>query len=237
MFDLGFVEPMLKDVSFWGALGKITVADILLGGDNAILIALACRNLPTDQRNKGIIWGTLGAILLRVILIVFALQLLTLPYLKIVGGILLLWVGIKLMADSSGHGDVSAKDNLWAAVRTIIIADLVMSVDNVLGIAGATHSAPAEYQLTLVVLGLFISIPIVVWGSKFVMVVMEKYPLVITLGAALMGFLAGEMLWTDPIIVGQLGEESKKFVMLAGLVGAAVVLGAGFAFKAVNKNK
>ncbi|MBO9643718.1 TerC family protein [uncultured Pseudacidovorax sp.] len=190
----------LTSPEFWVALGQIIIIDILLGGDNAVVIALACRKLPPAQRTKGIIWGTAGAIILRVVLIAFAMTLLNLPFLKLVGALLLVWIGIKLLApDEEGHGEVASSDRLFAAIKTIIVADLVMSVDNVIAIAGAAQNA-GEHSLLLVVLGLVISIPIIVWGSQLVIKLMERYPLIITLGGMLLGWIAGGMLVTDPVL-------------------------------------
>ena len=188
----------LTSPAFWVALGQIIMIDILLGGDNAVVIALACRKLPPAQRTKGIIWGTAGAIILRVILIAFAMTLLNLPFLKFVGAILLVWIGVKLLApDDEAHGDVQGSDKLLAAIKTIIVADLVMSVDNVIAIAGAAQNA-GEHQLLLVILGLLISIPIIVWGSQLVIKLMERYPAIIVAGGMLLGWIAGGMLVTDP---------------------------------------
>jgi YjbE family integral membrane protein len=188
----------LASPEFWLALGQIIIIDILLGGDNAVVIALACRKLPPAQRTKGIIWGTAGAIVLRVILIAFAMTLLALPFLKFVGALLLVWIGVKLLApDEEGHGDVQGSDKLLAAIKTIIVADLVMSVDNVIAIAGAAQNA-GDHSFLLVVLGLLISIPIIVWGSQLVIKLMERFPMIITLGGMLLGWIAGGMLVTDP---------------------------------------
>jgi YjbE family integral membrane protein len=190
----------LTSPEFWVALGQIILIDILLGGDNAVVIALACRKLPPAQRTKGIIWGTAGAIILRVILIAFAMTLLNLPFLKVVGAVLLVWIGVKLLApDEDGHGDVAGSDKLFAAIKTIIVADLVMSVDNVIAIAGAAQNA-GEHSMLLVVLGLLISIPIIVWGSQLVIKLMERYPMIITAGGMLLGWIAGGMLVTDPVL-------------------------------------
>ncbi|MEG2049159.1 MAG: TerC family protein [Comamonas sp.] len=189
----------LTSPEFWVALGQIIIIDILLGGDNAVVIALACRKLPPAQRAKGIIWGTAGAIILRVVLIAFAMTLLNLPFLKFVGAILLVWIGMKLLApDEDGHGDVAGSDRLLAAIKTIIVADLVMSVDNVIAIAGAAQNA-GEHSMLLVVLGLLISIPIIVWGSQLVIKLMERFPAIITAGGMLLGWIAGGMLVTDPV--------------------------------------
>ena len=153
--------------SFLLAVGQIIMIDILLGGDNAVVIALACRRLPPKQRTLGIVYGTAGAIVLRVILIAFALTLLAVPYLKLVGAILLVWIGVKLLLPEhdDAHANINASDKLWSAVKTVIVADLVMSVDNVLAIAGAAESA-GQHQLALVIFGLLVSIPIIVGGSK-----------------------------------------------------------------------
>jgi YjbE family integral membrane protein len=190
----------LTSLPFWVALGQIIMIDILLGGDNAVVIALACRKLPPKQRTKGIIWGTAGAIVLRVILIFFAMTLLALPWLKFVGAILLVWIGIKLLApDEEGHGEMATSDKLLAAIKTIIVADLVMSVDNVIAIAGAAQNA-GEHQMLLVVLGLLISIPIIVWGSQLVIKLMARFPIIITAGGMLLGWIAGGMLVSDPVM-------------------------------------
>ncbi|MDR2332944.1 TerC family protein [Diaphorobacter ruginosibacter] len=189
----------LTSPEFWVALGQIIIIDILLGGDNAVVIALACRKLPPAQRTKGIIWGTAGAIILRVVLIAFAMTLLNLPFLKFVGAILLVWIGVKLLApDEDGHGEVAGSDKLLAAIKTIIVADLVMSVDNVIAIAGAAQNA-GDHSFLLVVLGLLISIPIIVWGSQLVIKLMERFPIIITAGGMLLGWIAGGMLVTDPV--------------------------------------
>jgi YjbE family integral membrane protein len=225
---------------FWLAVGQIIMIDILLGGDNAVVIALACRKLPPAQRRAGILWGTAGAILLRVVLIFFALTLLKLPFLKIVGALLLLWIGIKLLMpeDDGGH-DVQASDKLWAAVKTVIVADFVMSLDNVIAIAGAAETASAGHQMPLVIFGLLVSIPIIVWGSQMVIKLMDRFPVVITIGAMLLGWIAGTMAVTDPAIVGWLAgltgqtaagaapEVSATIRYGAGVLGALLVLAAG----------
>ena len=224
----------LSSTAFWVALGQIVVIDILLGGDNAVVIALACRKLPPAQRTKGIIWGTAGAIILRVILIAFAMTLLALPFLKFVGALLLVWIGVKLLApDEDGHGDVQGSDKLFAAIKTIIVADLVMSVDNVIAIAGAAQNA-GEHQFLLVVLGLLISIPIIVWGSQLVIKLMERFPMIITAGGMLLGWIAGGMLVSDPVFANP--EKWQWMLKIAqtdvikygaSVAGALLVLAAG----------
>jgi len=210
--------------SFWLAVGQIIMIDVLLGGDNAVVIALACRNLPAKQRTQGIIYGTAGAIVLRVILIAFALALLAVPYLKIVGAILLLWIGVKLLQpEEEGDHHISSSDKLWGAVKTVIIADLVMSVDNVLAIAGAAQGAGQQHQLPLVIFGLLVSIPIIVWGSQIVLKLMARFPVVITLGAMLLGWIAGQMAYTDPAVKAYLPEGGVWSYVVAA-VGALFVL-------------
>ena len=221
--------------SFWLAVGQIIMIDILLGGDNAVVIALACRNLPAKQRTKGIMYGTAGAIILRVILIAFALALLAIPYLKIVGALLLLWIGVKLLVpeDESDH-NITSSDKLWGAVKTVIIADLVMSVDNVLAIAGAAQGAHQEHQLALVIFGLLVSIPIIIGGSQLVLKLMERFPVVITLGAMLLGWIAGQMAYTDPAIKPYL-REGAYWSYLVAAAGALLVLIVGKAMQAGRK--
>jgi YjbE family integral membrane protein len=210
--------------SFWLAVGQIIMIDILLGGDNAVVIALACRNLPDKQRTKGIVYGTAGAIVLRVILIAFALALLAIPYLKVVGAALLLWIGVKLLQpEGEGDHNVSSSDKLWGAVKTVIIADLVMSVDNVLAIAGAAQGAHQQHQLPLVIFGLLVSIPIIVGGSQLVLKLMERFPVVITLGAMLLGWIAGQMAYSDPAMKPYL-PEAPFWGYVAAAVGALLVL-------------
>jgi len=216
-------------VEFWIAVGQIIMIDILLGGDNAVVIALACRRLPPAQRTKGIIWGTAGAIILRVILIFFALTLLAIPYLKLVGAVLLLWIGIKLLLpeEEEGHGTIEASDKLWAAVKTVIVADLVMSVDNVIAIAGAAEGAGGDHKMPLVIFGLLVSIPIIVWGSQLVIKLMDRFPMIITIGGMLLGWIAGTMAVTDPAVVKHFGTLPENASTYAGIVGALFVLAVG----------
>ncbi len=228
----------LLDTNLWIAVGQIIMIDILLGGDNAVVIALACRKLPPAQRTKGIIWGTVGAIVLRVVLIFFALTLLAIPYLKLVGAALLVWIGVKLLApgDEDGHGEVQGSDKLWAAVRTVIVADLVMSVDNVIAIAGAAESAGGDHKMPLVIFGLLVSIPIIVWGSQFVIKLMDRFPVVITVGGMLLGWIAGTMAVGDPAAAGFIpqagpGEAIASVRYGAGVAGAVLVLALGLWLK------
>lgn len=217
---------------FWLAVGQIIMIDILLGGDNAVVIALACRKLPDAQRRLGILWGTAGAIGLRVILILFALTLLKVSFLKIVGALLLLWIGTKLLApeDDDEHGNIQANDKLWAAVKTVIVADFVMSLDNVIAIAGAAESAGGDHKMPLVIFGLLVSIPIIVWGSQLVIKLMDRFPMIITLGAMLLGWIAGTMALTDPAVatyLPQVPQDSSTVKYACGIVGALFVLAIG----------
>jgi YjbE family integral membrane protein len=183
---------MLSSAQFWVDVFKIIMIDLLLSGDNAVVIALACRNLPLEQRRKGIFYGVLGAIGLRVVLTFFAVGLLSLPYLKLVGALLLIWIGIKLiLPEEEGHGEgsIKAEAHLWGAVKTIIIADFVMSLDNVLGVAAAAHG-----NAWLLVFGLLVSIPMIAWSSQLVLKLIDRFPFIIYAGGALLGYVAGEML-------------------------------------------
>jgi YjbE family integral membrane protein len=216
--------PEITSSLFWFAVLQIIAIDIMLGGDNAVVIALACRKLPEAQRNKGIFWGVVGAIGLRVVMIFFALQLLALPYLKIVGALLLFWIGIKLMLpeDDAHHDGIDGGTTLAAAIKTIVVADAVMSLDNVIAVAGASHGS-----LTLVTFGILVSIPIVVWGSKIVLRLMERFPVVITVGAGLLGWIAGGMLLTDPAMPPAVAQAVPYAHYVFAAVGAALVVGIG----------
>ena len=211
---------------FWLAVGQIIMIDILLGGDNAVVIALACRKLPATQRTQGILWGTAGAIVLRVILIFFALTLLQIPYLKIVGAVLLLWIGVKLLLPEheEEHGNIQASDKLWGAVKTVIIADFVMSLDNVIAIAGAAQGAHTDHQLALVIFGLVVSIPIIIWGSQMVIKLMDRFPVIITLGGMLLGWIAGQMTITDPVLADWSDAQGDWLKYAAPAAGALLVL-------------
>ncbi|WP_368641716.1 TerC family protein [Castellaniella ginsengisoli] len=212
----------------WGAVFQIVLIDILLGGDNAVVIALACRRLERRRRLQGILWGTAGAIAMRVILIAFALTLLTFPGLKIVGALLLLWIGIKLLLPEKGAQDeIQSARSVWAAVRTIIIADFVMSLDNVIAIAGAAQNTIPDHRLAYVVFGLLLSVPIIIWGSTLVLKLIDRYPLVVTLGAGLLGWIAGGMLVTDAALAAWLGALPESVRLFAEIFGALFVMGLG----------
>ena len=221
----------------WSVVIQIIIIDILLGGDNAVVIALACRNLHPNQRRKGIIWGTAGAIILRVILVAFAVILLQIPFLKLVGGALLLWIGYKLMVqhDEEEH-NMDAPDKLFAAIKTIIIADIVMSLDNVLAIAGAAGQVDnSVHQVGYVIFGLLVSVPIIVAGSKVVLYLIDRFPLIVTAGAGLLGWIAGGMMMTDPALIKQFGEGLADYATIAGIAGAIGVMAVGELVKRSSK--
>lgn len=215
-----FVSP-----AFWIAVLQIIAIDILLGGDNAVVIALACRKLPEKQRNQGIFWGVFGAIGLRIVLIYFALQLLAISYLKIVGGLLLFWIGVRLIqpeGEGDGHANIDGRTTLMGAIKTIIVADAVMSIDNVIAVAGA-----ARGSIMLVVFGIAVSIPIVVWGSKLVLVLMDRFPIVITAGGGLLGWIGGGMLISDPGVPAIWRDSLPYAVYVASGLGAVLVVTVG----------
>jgi len=212
----------------WAAVFQIILIDVLLGGDNAVVIALACRNLAPKRRMQGIMWGTVGAIVLRVILVAFAITLLSIPFLKLVGGLLLVWIGVKLLVpEDEDHTSIQGGTSLVSAIKTIIVADFIMSLDNVIAIAGAAQNAHADHQIGLVIFGLLVSVPIIVWGSTLVLKLIDRYPLVVTLGGGLLGWIAGGMIVTDLIVVNQFGEQPQTVKIAAEVVGALMVVGLG----------
>lgn len=212
-------------LAFWTALAQIVGINVLLSGDNAVAIALACRSLPPHQQRRGVVLGTLAAILLRIVFAAGVVWLLAFPYLKLAAGVMLLWVAIQLMQpeDGEGHGSVAAQGTLLGAVRTIIIADAVMSLDNVIGIAAA-----ARGDMVLLVLGLALSIPLVVWGSSVVLLLLRRFPVVVTLGAALLGWVAGGIAVSDPALVTLFGAQRTPAHVLAEAAGAMVVVLSGW---------
>lgn len=214
----------LSSGAIWGALGAIIVANILLSGDNAVVIAMAARSLPRPQQKKAIFWGSAAAIGLRIVLTIAAVQLLQLPYLKIIGAAALLWIGVQLLTESEEEGEVKSGGTLGAAVRTILIADVVMSIDNVIAVAGAADRAPPQYRVPMLVVGLALSIPLLIAGSTMLMKVMERWPIIIALGGALLGFLAGEMLVTDPALAAWFEARLPAADWVAGVIGAALVV-------------
>ena len=227
----------LQTAAFWTGLLAIIWVNIILSGDNAVVIALAARSLPARQQTQAVIWGAGAAVVLRIILTIVAVELLKLSWLKLIGGALLLWIAVRLLVpEDGGEGGVESSDNLWAAIKTILIADLVMSLDNVIAVA-----AVAKGSIVLLILGLAISIPLVVFGATILMKLMGRFPVIITIGAALIGYVAGEMLVTDPVVVAWFTANAhwmidfEVFSILgaklelsgAGLIGAAIIVAVG----------
>ena len=224
----------LVSAAFWVGLIKIIGVNIILSGDNAVVIALAARSLPPKQQTQAIIWGSGAAIVMRIILTLFAVALLTLPWLKIIGSVLLFWIGVKLLVPEDDDAEIEASTQLLSAIKTILIADLVMSLDNVIAVAAA-----AGGSILLLILGLAISIPLVIFGATLLLKLMERFPVIITIGGALIGWVAGEMLVTDPALEGWLRGLGVEFVqakptiaglsleLLAGGVGVVLVVALG----------
>jgi YjbE family integral membrane protein len=214
------LSATLLDPSLWVSLAKIIGVNLLLSGDNAVVIALACRGLPVARRNQGILIGTAGAVVLRIILTFFALYLLSLPYLKLLGALLLLWIGVRLLIpEKAGGGHVGLNTSLGSAIGTIVLADLVMSLDNVLGVAAAANGS-----FPLIVIGLLISIPMIVFGSQFIIKLMDRFPALITLGAGLLGYVAGEMGVTDPVWAAWVTQRAAFLQHLAPVLCAVLVV-------------
>ncbi|HYL89298.1 MAG TPA: TerC family protein [Burkholderiales bacterium] len=214
---------MLTSPEIWVALFQICVINILLSGDNAVVIALACRNLPAKQQKQAFAIGAIGVIVLMTALTAFAAYLMSLPYLEVIGAALLIWIGIKLLApgdEEEGESKVSA--SFWDAVKTIIIADIVMSLDNVLGMAGA-----AKGHLGMLFLGMVITIPLILFGSALIMKLMERFPIFITFGAGLLGWVAGEMAIADPAFKDAIASNAHVLDFVAPVLGAAAVIIAG----------
>jgi YjbE family integral membrane protein len=212
----------VMSTAFWAALGSIILANILLSGDNAVVIAMAARALPANRQKQAIVLGSAAAIVMRIVLTLVAVRMLALPYLKLVGGAALLWIGANLLYEDDDVHDHEARPiGIAAAVRTILVADLVMSLDNVLAVAAAAHG-----NTPLLVIGLAISIPLIVFGSTMLLKVMQRFPVIIVAGAALLGWLAGEMMLSDPALehwFGPVPEAASKGAAVAGAVLVVIV--------------
>ena len=223
------MEEILQRTALISIL-QIIAIDIILGGDNAIVIALACKNLPEKQRKLGIFYGALGAIILRVIMVFFASTLLLISGLKIIAGILLLWIGVKLILDSHQENtiNVSQENNLLGAIKTIIIADFIMSLDNSVAIAAA-----ADGNIYLVIFGLLLSVPIIIWGSNIILKFIDKYPIIIFIGSALLGWIAGGMIQTDILITDY--TSNLKVQNFLPLIGSIFVIAYALIFRYVKK--
>jgi YjbE family integral membrane protein len=216
----------LSDTTFWVALLQIIGVNIVLSGDNAVVIALAARSLPPKQQKQAVLWGSGAAVVMRIVLTIVAVQLLTLPYLKLVGAVLLLYIGVQLLLpeeeEEGGEDGGNASTGMGAAIRTILIADLVMSLDNVIAVAAA-----AKGDFVLLIVGLLISIPLVIFGSTLLMKFMERWPVIITIGGGLLGWVAGEMAITDPAVKEWIDANAAWMHYVAPALGAAVVIAIG----------
>jgi YjbE family integral membrane protein len=214
---------ILLTPAFWAALGSIILANVLLSGDNAVVIAMAARGLPARQQKNAIVFGSAAAIVMRIVLTLIAVKMLGLPWLKLAGGLALLYIGANLMSEEEKQHDDDARPmGIGAAVRTILVADLVMSLDNVLAVAAA-----AQGNTALLIIGLAISVPLIVFGSTLILKVMERFPVIIVAGAALLGWLAGEMMLTDPALHRWFGEIGESAVRIGGVAGAVLVVVVG----------
>jgi len=209
---------VLSDPTMWVALLQIAIINVLLSGDNAVIIALACRSLPPKQQRNAFLIGTVAIVVLMTVLTYFAGILMNIPYVEMVGAVLLLWIGIKLLVPEEENEDVSAADNFWGAVKTIIIADIVMSLDNVLGMAGV-----AKGHMGLLFVGMVITIPLILFGSAMLMKLMERFPIIVTLGAGLLGYVAGEMAIEDPALKGHLANAHYLEIAVP-ILGALIVV-------------
>jgi YjbE family integral membrane protein len=205
---------------FWSALISIIIIDLVLAGDNAIVIGMAARNLPNQHQTRAIIWGTAGAVIIRIIATLLVVWLLMIPGLLLIGGILLIWIAYKLLVQEKEH-NIEAAGSLWQAMRTIIIADAVMGLDNVLAIAGAAHG-----DFLLVVIGLLISVPIVVWGSTLILKWIERFPSIIYIGAGVLAYTAGKMITGEPFLKGFFEADLMKWTFV--VIVTVGVLAAGY---------
>jgi YjbE family integral membrane protein len=213
---------LLQSTDFWIGLIKIIWINIILSGDNAVVIALAARSLPPEQQKKAVLFGSGAAVVLRIALTVVAAKLLALSYLQIIGGLLLLWIGVQLLGnEEDGEGESKEYGSLMSAVRTILIADLVMSLDNVIAVAAA-----AKGDTVLLILGLAISIPLVIFGSTLMIKLMDRFPIIVTLGAALIGWVGGETIVSDVALKG-FAAANPWIHYAAAAAGAALVVGIG----------
>ena len=229
------MQEMFLDPTFWVALIQIIGVNIVLSGDNAVVIALAARALPEAQRKQAVLWGSSAAVVMRVVLTVVAVELLRLPVLKVVGACLLLWIAIQLLVpEDEGEGHGAAVSGMAAAIRTILIADLVMSLDNVIAVAAA-----AKGNNVLMIIGLAVSIPLVIFASTYLMKIMKRFPVIVTLGASLLGYVAGEMFVTDPLLAPWFEQQPAWMHQAVPLLGMAfvVLLGKALAARAVAESE
>ncbi|HET9903529.1 MAG TPA: TerC family protein [Xanthobacteraceae bacterium] len=223
--DLNFNIAELGEPQFWVAAVKIIWINILLSGDNAVVIALACRTLAPHERKWGIVLGAGAAVMLRIFFTLIIAQVMMLPFLKFIGGLALLWIAVKLVApDDEGDGEIEAAHNLWRAVRIVAVADIVMSLDNVIAIAAAAHG-----DMILIIFGLAVSVPMIVAGAALLTALLTRFPILVWAGAGLLGWIAGEIMIEDPAIVGWIGEEiAHRYAYWAAAAGAALVVAVGY---------
>jgi len=206
--------------AFLSALLAVVVIDLVLAGDNAILIGLAARNLPKDQQKQVIFWGMVGAIVVRSVATVLVVYLLKIPGLLLIGGLLLIWIAFKLLTEEEEGENVEASQNVWAAVRTIIIADMVMGLDNVLAVAGAAHG-----DIVLVVIGLLISVPVVIWGSTLVLKLIERFPVIIYVGAGVLAWTAAKMIVDEPLVDQYFANDALRIGLMLLIISSVLVAG------------
>jgi YjbE family integral membrane protein len=234
---LDFLWQDVTHAPFWVAVVQIIGVNVILSGDNAVVIALACMTLPPRQRMWGMILGAGVAVLLRVIFTVVVAQAMTYPYLRLIGGLLLFWVAVKLVVEdgSADDGAVESAQTLWRAVRIVAIADIVMSLDNVIAIAAAAEAGAASVdvanaaamKVTLIVFGLATSVPLIIAGSAVLMALLERFRILVWAGGALLGWIAGDIMITDPALLGWLGDAAYHWQGWAGAAGALIVVGFG----------
>jgi YjbE family integral membrane protein len=221
---------VVEQPGFWLAVLQIIWIDILLSGDNAVVIALACRKLPSQQRLWGVVLGTIVAISLRVVFAGVVTTLMKIAYLKLVGGVLLLWIAVKLLGpeENGKNGEIEPVESLWRAIRIIAIADVVMSLDNVVAIAAVAERFEAPHNYALLMFGLAVSIPLIMAGAAMVMALLERFPIIVWAGAALLGWIAGEIIAKDPLFTASLDPATAHTVWIVGAtLGALFVIGAG----------
>ena len=207
---------------FWVTLAQIMMINIVLSGDNAVVIAMASRSLPPKQQKRAIFYGSFGAIALRIVLTFFAVLLLGLPWLKLIGALLLAWIGIQMLIPEDDEAEIDAHAQLWSAIKTIIVADFIMSLDNVLGVAAA-----AKGSLLMLVIGLGLSIPLIIYGSTFILKLMNRFPSIITIGGGVLGWVAGEMAIADPIVSPWVEGSAGWLHNAAPVIGALSVVAVG----------
>ena len=210
--------------AFWSGLGQIILVNIVLSGDNALVIALACRNLEKRYQKPAILAGSAGAIILRIIFVLLVDQVLKIGYLKLIGGLLLLWIAVKLVQGEGEHGNgVKAAGSLWAAIRTIVIADAVMSLDNAIAIAAA-----AKGDIVLITVGLLISIPLIIFGATLIMMLLKRFPIIVVAGGGLLGYIAGEVIATDPAYAERLAAMLPHAKTYFEIGGVALTVAVGY---------